>query len=649
MSQKVLPSSLNRSWRALRAHHPRSGLILLLLISALLVFSVGYAIEAENPWGKTVAKRVAQGKDLDVREYRIIGLWWASLASAGLSLGLLGTARWWLPLNTFPALSVTPTLPLPAEPGQAHAATAAPARWWFWAALGAAVLLGAWEREPRLHHSFWNDEEYSLRSYTHGEWKLKDGELQFDPLLWEETLFNNQHGNNHVFTAAASRISLTCWRWVTGAPESSFSEAVVRLPSFVSSLGTILLVGWLGMQMGGPAVGIAAAALLAISPWHIRYSAESKGYATMMLFMVASLAGALLAVRTDKLRWWLLFALAEAGYLLCFAGSIYLALVVNALLTLAFFVNREPRRIFTLIAVNLVAALPVIWWMSPSVPQIAAYLRSEDSPRLEMGWPWICDLLAGLSIGWGYGNPQPELHLGTSWLQESGQAHWAYRLLMQGALPVLGMAGFVAALRLRLAAGLGVVAVTLAAALSFGHNAVQNNPMWVWYLNFTVIPMALALPLGIGWITRCCARAGYVLMGALFVALLAATWGPTNRMRIHDRQPIRQTIAQVRGEAPTALTATFGVSDRQAKSYDPPVRVLKDAGDLEAALAEARQTGLPLYVYVCGESVTADRHPDLMNRIKNAAEFERGAYLPGTEAMFSYQIYRAKAGAAPPP
>ncbi|WP_075089975.1 hypothetical protein [Verrucomicrobium spinosum] len=278
MSLPTPLTHIRQHWQRLTTQHGRAGAVLLLVLAALLVGSVVYTLEAEAPWGKTVQKRLAKGRELDVPEYRIIGLWWASIASAASAALLLATYRSWLPKKK------------DKLPQQSRGAPA-----WFWAAILAITLLGAWERAPRLHHSLWNDEEYSLRVYSHGEWVQKDGVTLFKPVTWEKTLFDNGHGNNHVFTAAATRISLSIWRTFTGAPAGAFDEAALRMPSFLSSLVTIIFVGWLGCQMGGPAVGLAAAALLAISPWHIRYSAESKGYSTMLAFMAVNLAAALLA------------------------------------------------------------------------------------------------------------------------------------------------------------------------------------------------------------------------------------------------------------------------------------------------------------------------------------------------------------------
>jgi uncharacterized membrane protein len=79
----------------------------------------------------------------------------------------------------------------------------------------------------------------------------------------------------------------------------------------------------LGREMGMPWVGLGAAGLLALHPWHVRYAVEARGYSLMMFFMCLMLLALIRALTTNKVAAWTLFALAEAGCLLSFAGSLY--------------------------------------------------------------------------------------------------------------------------------------------------------------------------------------------------------------------------------------------------------------------------------------------------------------------------------------
>jgi hypothetical protein len=134
----------------------------------------------------------------------------------------------------------------------------------------------------------------------------------------------------------------------------------------------------------------------------------------------------------------------------------------------------------------------------------------------------------------------------------------------------------------------------------------------------------------------------------ILIGFAAGVHGPAQRFRAHARQPLRETVAWIRAQAPQAVTATFGVSDRQTLSYDPKVRVLEKSADLGEAARAAAAAQQPLFVYFCGETESARRRAELMDALKNglreagapAASFSKAAEFSGHEAMFSYQIWR---------
>ncbi len=60
-------------------------------------------------------------------------------------------------------------------------------------------------------------------------------------------------------------------------------EAAARLAPALAGTLAIPLLGLAGRALGGPAVGVAAAVLLAVSPFHVYYSREGRVYALIML------------------------------------------------------------------------------------------------------------------------------------------------------------------------------------------------------------------------------------------------------------------------------------------------------------------------------------------------------------------------------
>ncbi|MBS8260386.1 hypothetical protein DYI23_09175 [Roseibium polysiphoniae] len=102
--------------------------------------------------------------------------------------------------------------------------------------------------------------------------------------------------------------------WLT-MPIIGDSETALRLPSAIAGILSIWLVYELGRLVFTRNTGLLAAAILAISPFHIWYSTEARMYA---LFAMASLAFLIALVRTlqgDRLPWPILAAVVGALFL----------------------------------------------------------------------------------------------------------------------------------------------------------------------------------------------------------------------------------------------------------------------------------------------------------------------------------------------
>lgn len=611
----------------LKSRYGRSGLALLLLIFVIGSAALAHVITGENPWGREVTKRVSQGLALRPKEFGIIGVWWGCVAATLISVFLLLLKGLWLPTRNSQRTQV-------AQKPKGFGAAGS--------LLIMGLLVGAvWLRAPLLPHSLWNDEEYSLRRHAHGEWEQdKEGRWNFEPSDWAETLFDCRVGNNHHLNSAAGKLALSGWHFVTGSPKEEFSEAVLRTPAFIAGILTLILVAMLGREMGMPWVGLGAAGLLALHPWHVRYAVEARGYSLMMFFMCLMLLALIRALRTNKVAAWTLFALAEAGCLLSFAGSLYPVALINCFAVLECFLRREPRRFATLIGFNLLAAIPVIVWLLPSVPQVAAYMKRPDALRLGMGWDWVRDGFCHMLSGAHYSLPELDKHFGTSWLQQS-ELHASFLPVVGHVMPVLGIAGLMVALFHSTATRLAIVAVASGGVAAFAHNSAQNSPMVVWHLLYVMIPFALAVPLACARLLPLRRFFAVPMIVALLVTFGIATADVRGRVIAHDRQPMRQTVASIRNDHPEAMTTVFGVSDRQTQSYDPRVRVLEKASDLDAAMADAQKEGRPLFVYFCGRETSTQRNPDLMQRVLDPVAFTHISDFKGLEAMFTYHVYRA--------
>ena len=83
--------------------------------------------------------------------------------------------------------------------------------------------------------------------------------------------------------------------WMALNGDSSY---YVRFLSVLFSVATIPFIYLIGKRISGPATGLAAAVLLTVSPFNIRYSQETRMY-TLLVFNAAVALYALVRLLTD--------------------------------------------------------------------------------------------------------------------------------------------------------------------------------------------------------------------------------------------------------------------------------------------------------------------------------------------------------------
>ncbi len=94
------------------------------------------------------------------------------------------------------------------------------------------------------------------------------------------------------------------------------SETSVRMPSALAGLLTIPVIYFVGWRTLGKRVGLFAAGLLAISPYHVWYSQEAKMYSIAVLLTLLSTAFFIEALQRNERRWWI-------GYVIMMTLSFY--------------------------------------------------------------------------------------------------------------------------------------------------------------------------------------------------------------------------------------------------------------------------------------------------------------------------------------
>jgi len=137
----------------------------------------------------------------------------------------------------------------------------------------------------------------------------------------------------------------------TGIPE------LVRLPSLVAGVATIPVAALLGRRLWGPTAGIAAAVLIALTPFEIFYSSEARSYAPAAFAVLTSTLLLLEALERPRRLFWI-------GFVVSAAAAVwfhYIAVFPLAAQAVWAFVTHPPRRRPVLFAHLGAAALYAPW------------------------------------------------------------------------------------------------------------------------------------------------------------------------------------------------------------------------------------------------------------------------------------------------
>ena len=255
------------------------------------------------------------------------------------------------------------------------------------------------------------------------------------------------------------------------------------------------------------------------------------------------------------------------------------------------------------------------------------------------GIPWADQTAAGISPLSGV---EVELHHGTSIVDEAQTRGWILPAVTIF-VPILVGFGIVAMVAKNWMTRMVVVVLGVSGVLFFVHNAMKGNPAFGWYLIHLTPLFSLVIPAGI----EIALRGRWRGITAGFQVILIVGYGflvapAVGAMREHDRQPMRQTVAMIKEMAAPniPLTGVFGTSDRQVKTYDPEVRILEKADDVDRLIAEGAKLGRPVFIYYCGDVISWMKRREVAERIAGDPGFRRVAFLKGLESMYSYRVFR---------
>lgn len=174
--------------------------------------------------------------------------------------------------------------------------------------------------------SLWIDEAFT-------EWVVQQ------PLTagWRSTVQLDQH----------PPLYYTLLHWWLGH-ERRLDEVALRALSAVAGAATVPFVHLIGRAAGGSRVGLVAAAVLAVSPWHVGYSQQARMYALMTLAAAIAISclATVLARPAGRVSWllWAGYAVFTAATMLSHNTGVFLPVAVLVALAWTAAARRWRRR-----------------------------------------------------------------------------------------------------------------------------------------------------------------------------------------------------------------------------------------------------------------------------------------------------------------
>lgn len=570
--------------------------------------------------------------------------WWDDAAVGvhyGAWLGLIGliplllTTRWWTRAFSSPQPSTLNPQPSPK---------------YFWPCVIIAVLACLALRLPLASKSLWWDEAWVVQQVSHGKWRedsKKPGELKFTPHDWKRCFWNYQKPTNHVPMSLAQKLSFNTWRVITGAKREAFSDLAARVPALIASCVAVGLLACLMRAWGRPGAGVAAALILAVHPWYLRYGVDARAYALVVPLCLSGLFAVTRLIECGGRRvWhWVWFGLTEMVWLWAYPNA---AIDVTALnLLLLFFLikqHKDKKNRFTVllrfVVTNVFAALLLLQLFLPNLMQARRWAGQEaDKHVLDHALlnQTAANLLAGIE------HTQPGSSVEAAGIPYLNQ-HWILAGLLIAFLGSVVIT--VGVKKLFKERSLHVILLSAMVASSGVFAALTYIADTYFYPRFivAVLPCLIAIavlaaryqawgkrvPL---WWTG--------LLGAVYLLILWPAWGLLLSRPIaplHDVASFVQADAAKTNKAPLILC--YGLGKEALPIYEPRSIPVDTLTELQQVMDKAKAEGRPLYAIYGYPSFNRQMLPEGFKLLDDKTLFTEVAAFPGIESDFYFRVLK---------
>ena len=431
------------------------------------------------------------------------------------------------------------------------------------------------------------------------------------------------------------------------------SEAAARVPAYLAGLASLAATALVLRRIGFAAAGVAAAWLLALHPWHLRYASEARGYAFLLLLVPVTWVLLVGALERGTWRRWILYGLAQTLLLWTHVAMLYQLAATNLVAAVALWrLHRGTPSLLPQLrrwaVTNVGCAVLYAELALPNLVQLAGYLGTR---RGAPGVPLrsvASHLLAGLP--WHTHDPHfPSLAA----LAEGSAARFEICVALTLLLGAVGVARLLAAGGPRaLLSG----ALLLPGPLVYVVTWLRHEAFFVWYLVFALPGLVALVALGA---TASIRRNAGLVGGAIGVAAPAAylalfaslTAGPRAVLRSTPLVPEREAVLLARLTLDPMAPANQGIQtaflSRPDYYYDPLGQPIRRIEDLEVSMAQADRRGAPLFVSCGGARQEKGPGAEVIRRLELRDLFEPVGSLYGSDRRGEFHVYRYLGSPAP--
>ena len=161
--------------------------------------------------------------------------------------------------------------------------------------------------------------------------------------------------------------------WAAGG--SAATEGAVRLPFVAAGVAAVVALGFLGSRLIGPATGLLAASLLAVSPFHVEISQLARPYALVVLAVALSWLALFRALERSRAVDWLAFSAAAAlAFYVHYLGG--MVLLVQAIVAAVWVARRRDGRGWPALISFAGVAVLLVPWLEVVRPLVGAQLEA---------------------------------------------------------------------------------------------------------------------------------------------------------------------------------------------------------------------------------------------------------------------------------